>query len=146
MRICNECKKKVVQGYCIDNGMEYYCSDECLHKHYTEEELNAAVCKILIASLMAPANAVKNLENWVATQMEKKFDTIFGESKKEDFEAWALGHILCIIECFLLKGKVNDANVSEAASDIYDVLAEFKSNPYIESYKDILLTEFILNE
>lgn len=114
--------------------------------NYTEEELNAAVCKMLIASLMAPANAVKNLENWVATQMEKKFDTIFGESKKEDFEAWALGHILCIIECFLLKGKVNDANVSEAASDIYDVLTEFKSNPYLESYKDILLTEFILTE
>ena len=38
MRTCSECGKKMVQGYCIDNGMEYYCSDECLHKHYTEEE------------------------------------------------------------------------------------------------------------
>lgn len=26
------------EGYYIDNGLEYYCSDECLHKHYTEEE------------------------------------------------------------------------------------------------------------
>ena len=38
MRICNECKKKMNKGYCIENGMEYYCTDECLHKHYTEEE------------------------------------------------------------------------------------------------------------
>lgn len=38
MRICNECKKKMNKGYCIENGLEYYCTDECLHKHYTEEE------------------------------------------------------------------------------------------------------------
>lgn len=28
----------MTEGYCIDNGCEYYCSDECLHRHYTEEE------------------------------------------------------------------------------------------------------------
>lgn len=38
MRICSECKKKMYEGYCIENGTEYYCSDECLHKHYNEEE------------------------------------------------------------------------------------------------------------
>jgi hypothetical protein len=38
MRICSECKKKMNEGYCIDGGSEYYCSDECLHKHYTKEE------------------------------------------------------------------------------------------------------------
>lgn len=37
-RTCSECGKEMKQGYCIENGMEYYCSDECLHKHYTEEE------------------------------------------------------------------------------------------------------------
>ena len=37
-RICSECKVKMNQGYCIDAGLEYYCSDKCLHKHYTEEE------------------------------------------------------------------------------------------------------------
>lgn len=37
-RKCNECGKYIYEGYCIDNGIEYYCSDECLHKHYTEEE------------------------------------------------------------------------------------------------------------
>lgn len=38
MRICSECKEKMFEGYCIEAGLEYYCSDECLHKHYTEEE------------------------------------------------------------------------------------------------------------
>ena len=37
-RECSECGKEMNEGYCIDNGLEYYCSDECLHKHYTEEE------------------------------------------------------------------------------------------------------------
>lgn len=37
-RTCSECGKEMTQGYCIENGMEYYCSDECLHKHYTEKE------------------------------------------------------------------------------------------------------------
>lgn len=38
MRTCSECSKLMTEGYCIDNGCEYYCSDECLHRHYTEEE------------------------------------------------------------------------------------------------------------
>ena len=37
-RICNECKKEMNKGYCIENGIEYYCSEECLHKHITPEE------------------------------------------------------------------------------------------------------------
>lgn len=44
MRICNECKKKMNKGYCIENGMEYYCTDECLHKHYTEKEFLEMYC------------------------------------------------------------------------------------------------------
>ena len=28
----------MTEGYCIDGGCEYYCCDECLHEHYTEEE------------------------------------------------------------------------------------------------------------
>lgn len=37
-RTCNECGKEMTEGYCIENGTEYYCSDECLHKNITEEE------------------------------------------------------------------------------------------------------------
>ena len=37
-RVCSECGKKMTEGYCIDNGLEYYCSDECLHKNISEEE------------------------------------------------------------------------------------------------------------
>ena len=38
IRRCSHCNKPMKNGYCIDNGLEYYCSDECLHKHYTDEE------------------------------------------------------------------------------------------------------------
>lgn len=37
-RVCSECGCRFSEGYCVDSGMEYYCSDECLHKHYTDEE------------------------------------------------------------------------------------------------------------
>ena len=37
-RYCSECAKSMKKGYCIENGLEYYCSDECLHKHYTNDE------------------------------------------------------------------------------------------------------------
>lgn len=35
---CDECGSGMNEGYCIFGGHYYYCSDECLHKHYTEEE------------------------------------------------------------------------------------------------------------
>lgn len=38
MRYCTECGKPMLSGYCIHDGLEYYCSDECLGKHYTDEE------------------------------------------------------------------------------------------------------------
>ena len=37
-RFCNNCGKYITRGYVIENGMEYYCSDDCLHTIYTEEE------------------------------------------------------------------------------------------------------------
>lgn len=37
-RYCNECGKEMNEGYCIENGLEYYCSQECLYKNMTEEE------------------------------------------------------------------------------------------------------------
>lgn len=39
-RVCTECGKEMNKGYCIADGLEYYCSDECLHKHYTQQEFN----------------------------------------------------------------------------------------------------------
>lgn len=38
--ICDECGKPMWSGYLIDDN-ECYCSDECLHKHYSEEEYMA---------------------------------------------------------------------------------------------------------
>ena len=37
-RICHECGKPMDEGYCIDAGMEYYCSDKCLHENYTPRQ------------------------------------------------------------------------------------------------------------
>ena len=38
MRICNNCKKRMQEGFVINSGCEYYCSDDCLHTKYTQEE------------------------------------------------------------------------------------------------------------
>ena len=38
VRICSECGCMMIDGYVIGDGLEYYCNDDCLHKHYTEEE------------------------------------------------------------------------------------------------------------
>lgn len=40
IRCCSECGKSMTKGYVIEDGLEYYCSDECLHKNYTEEEFD----------------------------------------------------------------------------------------------------------
>lgn len=37
-RVCKVCGQPMLQGYVVDDGMEYYCCDECLHSVYTEEQ------------------------------------------------------------------------------------------------------------
>lgn len=37
-RICSHCGKHHEEGYYSENTGEYACSDECLHKLFTEEE------------------------------------------------------------------------------------------------------------
>jgi len=37
-RRCEACNKEILEGYCIDGGEEYYCSDDCLHTKYTDKE------------------------------------------------------------------------------------------------------------
>jgi hypothetical protein len=37
-RKCDECKKLMNEGFVFDAGCEYYCSEECLHKHFTAKE------------------------------------------------------------------------------------------------------------
>lgn len=39
-RYCSECGKSMKSGYCIGDGQEYYCSDDCLHKRYSQEVYN----------------------------------------------------------------------------------------------------------
>ena len=37
-RECTACNKGMNEGYCIESGIEYYCSDACLHTEITPEE------------------------------------------------------------------------------------------------------------
>lgn len=38
IRVCSECGKPMYEGYCIEDGAEYYCSDECLHKNLSGKQ------------------------------------------------------------------------------------------------------------
>lgn len=38
VRCCSVCGKPMCEGFCIENGMAYYCSEECLKKEMTWEE------------------------------------------------------------------------------------------------------------
>jgi gamma-glutamylcysteine synthetase len=37
-RVCSECKKEMWEGFCIDGGLDYYCTEECLLKNMTWDE------------------------------------------------------------------------------------------------------------
>ena len=43
-RRCSECGRRMRAGYCADMGVAYYCSDDCLHTDFTDEEW-AAECE-----------------------------------------------------------------------------------------------------
>ena len=39
MRVCSNCGCNMSDGYCVDDGEEYYCSDRCLYADgYTEQQ------------------------------------------------------------------------------------------------------------
>jgi hypothetical protein len=37
-RKCDACGKGMNEGYVVDDGCEYFCTDVCLHTKYTAEE------------------------------------------------------------------------------------------------------------
>lgn len=37
-RECTNCHSLMQEGYCIHDGEEYFCCDDCLHGWYSEEE------------------------------------------------------------------------------------------------------------
>lgn len=37
-KVCDTCGAKITAGYVIDDGLEYYCSDDCLYAVYSEDE------------------------------------------------------------------------------------------------------------
>ena len=41
-RICSSCNRIMLSGYCLDDGMEYACSEQCLHDFMTDDEYEEA--------------------------------------------------------------------------------------------------------
>lgn len=39
-RVCDICEKGMNEGYVVNNGDEYYCSDTCVQKQYTKQQWN----------------------------------------------------------------------------------------------------------
>lgn len=37
-RVCSECGKHMSEGYCIEDGLAYYCSRGCLFRNYSADE------------------------------------------------------------------------------------------------------------
>lgn len=37
-RRCSECGRLMREGYCVDSGVAYYCSKDCLHSDFSDEE------------------------------------------------------------------------------------------------------------
>lgn len=43
-KICSECGELIHEGYVVNGGMEYFCSDKCLHKCYSIKDWNQMRC------------------------------------------------------------------------------------------------------
>lgn len=40
-RTCSICGAEMTEGYCFEGGLAYYCSDDCLHHDFTDDEWQA---------------------------------------------------------------------------------------------------------
>lgn len=44
VRFCTHCGHPMCRGYCVNGGCEYYCSRECLNRHYSDSEYRRMYC------------------------------------------------------------------------------------------------------
>ena len=63
-RRCSECGKLMREGYCADMGVAYYCSKECLHSDFTDEEW-AEECESNDQSFIQNGNPDVSPDTWV---------------------------------------------------------------------------------
>ena len=45
VRICSVCNKVMIQGYCVEDGYEYACSDECIKSLIAPDKLETIQSK-----------------------------------------------------------------------------------------------------
>jgi len=60
-RICSHCGAEVHQAWVYEDGLAYYCSEECLLQHFTADEWN---------ELVARAESLEGLEPGLAYYMD----------------------------------------------------------------------------
>jgi hypothetical protein len=76
-RKCSECGKGMEQGYVVDDGHQYFCSDECLHKHYTEEQVSKMFNNATIGNVNDPDYDLEyGQAYWTEFDLEESVDTV----------------------------------------------------------------------
>lgn len=88
-RVCDECAKGMNDGFVISGGEQYFCSKECLHQNYTEEEFTA----------MATEDSDTYWTQW-ETNFDDEDDFVLGDEN---------GMILKVSEAKEYKNKVTKA-------------------------------------
>lgn len=58
-RVCSICHNIIVEGYVLNGGEDYFCSEECLYKEISKEEWDA-----MTAYLIDPEDRTEKQEEW----------------------------------------------------------------------------------
>lgn len=70
VRICSKCGNLMDEGYLIDGGTAYYCSDECLYSEITKEEW-----KKMTAHLIDIEDRTEEEDEWAEEYGDESFWT-----------------------------------------------------------------------
>ena len=143
-RTCDECKKGMNEGYCIGGGQEYYCTDECLHKKYTPDELK---------NIYDDTN--KDFEcngnYWTEWDIDEEYECYLDENlnetkcSKNDFEIYGnkSSHLINNKNIRLIEKHIYSCaydDLSNYGKGIRDLLNYLNSREEIEQ-KDIVVAE-----
>lgn len=114
MRTCSVCGKKMLKGYVVGGGDEYYCSKECLHKVYSEEE-----CEELFEGADTDDNEENYYTDWIGDDYVYKI--VLTERGKQAIAAY-------IAELKAKRKEILDAGKDTADDtelpDINDILSD----------------------
>ena len=125
IRTCDECGDHMTEGFVVDGGCEYYCSQECLHKHYTPEEW---------ADMYGDGNTDSYWTEWEQEQEEYQ-----GITEDDVIEGQAR-YILQAIDGVVRNnyGSENNLWVSEEESDLTEEIPGMIHGSYDECLQAVI--------